>query len=98
MLLSLVVLAALPALSTEIQCYSGSQLQIIDCPSLSCIKQTLGFDTTTSYRFVIAMVVALLPSARPIVFSKRVKLFQILDSSVAVQEICAIQLGNLQIH
>uniref|UniRef100_A0A1I7XVZ9 UPAR/Ly6 domain-containing protein n=1 Tax=Steinernema glaseri TaxID=37863 RepID=A0A1I7XVZ9_9BILA len=28
-----------------IQCYSGSQLQVIECPSLSCIKQTLGFDT-----------------------------------------------------
>ncbi|TKR60347.1 hypothetical protein L596_027605 [Steinernema carpocapsae] len=29
----------------SIQCYSGSQLQVIECPSLSCIKQTLGFDT-----------------------------------------------------
>uniref|UniRef100_A0A0K0E057 Activin_recp domain-containing protein n=1 Tax=Strongyloides stercoralis TaxID=6248 RepID=A0A0K0E057_STRER len=28
-----------------IQCYSGSQLQMIECPSMSCIKQTLGLDT-----------------------------------------------------
>ncbi|VDM59486.1 unnamed protein product [Angiostrongylus costaricensis] len=35
----------LPMLCGAIQCYSGSQLQIIECPSLSCIKQTLGFDT-----------------------------------------------------
>lgn len=27
-----------------IQCYSGSSFQIIECPSLSCIKQTLGLD------------------------------------------------------
>uniref|UniRef100_A0AC35FWE5 Uncharacterized protein n=1 Tax=Panagrolaimus sp. PS1159 TaxID=55785 RepID=A0AC35FWE5_9BILA len=28
-----------------IQCYSGSQLQILECPSISCIKQSLGLDT-----------------------------------------------------
>ncbi|KAI6187023.1 hypothetical protein M3Y98_00197000 [Aphelenchoides besseyi] len=28
-----------------IQCYSGSQLQIIECPSVSCIKQSMGLDT-----------------------------------------------------
>ncbi|EYC19371.1 hypothetical protein Y032_0024g1046 [Ancylostoma ceylanicum] len=32
-------------LCSAIQCYSGSQLQVIECPALSCIKQTLGFDT-----------------------------------------------------
>ncbi|GMS79845.1 hypothetical protein PENTCL1PPCAC_2020, partial [Pristionchus entomophagus] len=31
--------------SSAIECYSGSQLQMIECPSLSCIKQTLGYDT-----------------------------------------------------
>ncbi|KAF8382420.1 hypothetical protein PRIPAC_71562 [Pristionchus pacificus] len=31
--------------SSSIECYSGSQLQMIECPSLSCIKQTLGYDT-----------------------------------------------------
>lgn len=31
-----------------IQCYSGSQLQVIECPSINCIKQTLGFDTVSS--------------------------------------------------
>ncbi|GMR58824.1 hypothetical protein PMAYCL1PPCAC_29019, partial [Pristionchus mayeri] len=31
--------------SLSIECYSGSQLQMIECPSLSCIKQTLGYDT-----------------------------------------------------
>ncbi|KJH43295.1 hypothetical protein DICVIV_10696 [Dictyocaulus viviparus] len=35
----------LPVITVAIQCYSGSQLQVIDCPALSCIKQTLGFDT-----------------------------------------------------
>uniref|UniRef100_A0A0K0FNJ0 UPAR/Ly6 domain-containing protein n=1 Tax=Strongyloides venezuelensis TaxID=75913 RepID=A0A0K0FNJ0_STRVS len=30
---------------SAIQCYSGSQLQMIECPSMSCIKQTLGLDT-----------------------------------------------------
>ncbi|EFO25476.1 hypothetical protein LOAG_03005 [Loa loa] len=28
-----------------IQCYSGSQLQITECPSINCIKHSLGFDT-----------------------------------------------------
>lgn len=31
--------------SNAIQCYSGNQFSIIECPSLSCIKQTLGLDT-----------------------------------------------------
>ena len=30
-----------------IQCYSGSQLQILECPSISCIKQSLGLDTVS---------------------------------------------------
>uniref|UniRef100_A0A0N4ZYT1 UPAR/Ly6 domain-containing protein n=1 Tax=Parastrongyloides trichosuri TaxID=131310 RepID=A0A0N4ZYT1_PARTI len=32
-------------ITSAIQCYSGSQLQMIECPSMSCIKQTLGLDT-----------------------------------------------------
>ncbi|CBX53347.1 Activin_recp domain-containing protein [Caenorhabditis elegans] len=35
----------LPRGATSIECYSGSQLQVINCPSMSCIKQTLGLDT-----------------------------------------------------
>uniref|UniRef100_A0A7E4V624 Activin_recp domain-containing protein n=1 Tax=Panagrellus redivivus TaxID=6233 RepID=A0A7E4V624_PANRE len=31
--------------ASAIQCYSGSQLQILECPSVSCIKQSLGLDT-----------------------------------------------------
>ncbi|XGW03448.1 hypothetical protein V3C99_014996 [Haemonchus contortus] len=36
---------SLPLFCWAVQCYSGSQLQVIECPALSCIKQTLGFDT-----------------------------------------------------
>uniref|UniRef100_A0AC34QFD1 UPAR/Ly6 domain-containing protein n=1 Tax=Panagrolaimus sp. JU765 TaxID=591449 RepID=A0AC34QFD1_9BILA len=43
-LLALIFLSfSVPSLT--IQCYSGSQLQILECPSISCIKQTLGLDT-----------------------------------------------------
>ncbi|CAD6199902.1 unnamed protein product [Caenorhabditis auriculariae] len=35
----------LPLATLAIECYTGSQLQVNDCPSLSCIKQTLGLDT-----------------------------------------------------
>ncbi|KAK0410914.1 hypothetical protein QR680_005392 [Steinernema hermaphroditum] len=42
---TLFLLFALSGSAAAIQCYSGSQLQVIECPSLSCIKQTLGFDT-----------------------------------------------------
>ncbi|EGT49110.1 hypothetical protein CAEBREN_08353 [Caenorhabditis brenneri] len=38
-------LLLLPNSATAIECYSGSQLQVINCPSMSCIKQTLGLDT-----------------------------------------------------
>ncbi|KHN86324.1 hypothetical protein Tcan_18998 [Toxocara canis] len=38
-------LLSVVTLTDAIQCYSGSQLQVIECPSISCIKQTLGFDT-----------------------------------------------------
>ncbi|KAI1709604.1 hypothetical protein Ddc_13783 [Ditylenchus destructor] len=44
-LLTLLFLIYLVQVAYGIQCYSGSQLQIIECPSLSCIKQTLGLDT-----------------------------------------------------
>ncbi|VDN05771.1 unnamed protein product [Thelazia callipaeda] len=40
----LLILSILPTIGA-IQCYSGSQLQIIECPSINCIKQSLGFDT-----------------------------------------------------
>ncbi|GMT09966.1 hypothetical protein PFISCL1PPCAC_1263, partial [Pristionchus fissidentatus] len=43
--LLLFVLLSLFSSSNAIECYSGSQLQMIECPSLSCIKQTLGYDT-----------------------------------------------------
>ncbi|VDK29228.1 unnamed protein product [Gongylonema pulchrum] len=39
-----VVLSSITVVS-GIQCYSGSQLQVIECPSMNCIKQSLGFDT-----------------------------------------------------
>ncbi|VDO24330.1 unnamed protein product [Brugia timori] len=40
----LLVLLTFPA-TGAIQCYSGSQLQITECPSINCIKHSLGFDT-----------------------------------------------------
>ncbi|OZC07926.1 hypothetical protein X798_05033 [Onchocerca flexuosa] len=42
-----ILILILSTLSTAeaIQCYSGNQLQIIECPSINCIKHTLGFDT-----------------------------------------------------
>uniref|UniRef100_A0AC35TTA9 Activin_recp domain-containing protein n=1 Tax=Rhabditophanes sp. KR3021 TaxID=114890 RepID=A0AC35TTA9_9BILA len=43
-ILFIVSLTSLPTIFS-IQCYSGSQLQMIECPSMSCIKQTLGLDT-----------------------------------------------------
>ncbi|CAB3397467.1 unnamed protein product [Caenorhabditis bovis] len=41
----LLLIAILPSIAFAIECYSGSQLQVINCPSVSCIKQTLGLDT-----------------------------------------------------
>ncbi|KAF7636028.1 hypothetical protein Mgra_00004477 [Meloidogyne graminicola] len=32
-------------LINSIQCYSGNHFSIVECPSLYCIKQTLGLDT-----------------------------------------------------
>lgn len=49
-LLGLTLLATDQGTVEAIQCYSGSQLQIIECPSLSCIKQTLGLDTASDLR------------------------------------------------
>ncbi|CAI4222954.1 unnamed protein product [Auanema sp. JU1783] len=43
--LYILLFATTVSLANSLQCYSGSQLQILDCPSLSCIKQTLGLDT-----------------------------------------------------
>lgn len=43
--LKLIITLIISNYSFAIQCYSGSQLQIIECPSLSCIKQSLGLDT-----------------------------------------------------
>lgn len=43
---ALILLSITSALA--IQCYSGSQLQVIECPSVNCIKQTLGFDTVST--------------------------------------------------
>ncbi|CAO4382738.1 unnamed protein product [Caenorhabditis nigoni] len=43
--LFLFLLLQLPRGTETIECYSGSQLQVINCPSMSCIKQTLGLDT-----------------------------------------------------
>ncbi|EFP00655.1 hypothetical protein CRE_21202 [Caenorhabditis remanei] len=45
LLISLLLLLQLPRGTDGIECYSGSQLQVINCPSMSCIKQTLGLDT-----------------------------------------------------
>jgi hypothetical protein len=39
------MLASLSTSSEAIQCYSGNQFSIIECPSLYCIKQSLGLDT-----------------------------------------------------
>ncbi|CAJ0581712.1 unnamed protein product, partial [Mesorhabditis spiculigera] len=39
------LLLALPVSASAIQCYSGSQLQMLECPATSCIKQTLQSDT-----------------------------------------------------
>uniref|UniRef100_A0A0N5APC0 Activin_recp domain-containing protein n=1 Tax=Syphacia muris TaxID=451379 RepID=A0A0N5APC0_9BILA len=30
--------------ATAIQCYTGSAMQIFECPSLNCIKQTIAID------------------------------------------------------
>ena len=43
--LLLILLLAILASAAAIQCYSGSALQVIECPSMNCIKQTVGFDT-----------------------------------------------------
>uniref|UniRef100_A0A914HVU8 Uncharacterized protein n=1 Tax=Globodera rostochiensis TaxID=31243 RepID=A0A914HVU8_GLORO len=43
-LLAILHIGLLPS-SDAIQCYSGNQFSIIECPSLYCIKQTLGLDT-----------------------------------------------------
>ncbi|CAG9536086.1 unnamed protein product [Cercopithifilaria johnstoni] len=42
-----VLLLILSTLSVAgaIQCYSGSHLQITECPGINCIKHSLGFDT-----------------------------------------------------
>ncbi|MCP9264656.1 hypothetical protein DINM_022785 [Dirofilaria immitis] len=40
----LLILSILSA-AEAIQCYSGSQIQIIECPSINCIKHSIGFDT-----------------------------------------------------
>ncbi|CAI2352481.1 unnamed protein product [Caenorhabditis sp. 36 PRJEB53466] len=39
------LLILLPTIANSIECYSGSQLQVINCPSMSCIKQTMNLDT-----------------------------------------------------
>lgn len=36
-----------------IRCYSGSHLQIIECPSINCIKHALAFDTVLSSAFIL---------------------------------------------
>lgn len=38
--------------SQALQCYSGSQLAIMECPSMSCIKQTLGYDTVRGFHIL----------------------------------------------
>ncbi|CAJ0929438.1 unnamed protein product, partial [Mesorhabditis belari] len=43
--LLLIISSSLLTCALSIQCYSGSQLQVIECPAFSCIKQTLGTDT-----------------------------------------------------
>ncbi|KAL3985890.1 hypothetical protein ACH3XW_40525 [Acanthocheilonema viteae] len=40
----LLILSTL-SVARAIQCYSGSHLQITECPSINCIKHLLGFDT-----------------------------------------------------
>lgn len=49
--LNLLVLITFVDFSDAINCYSGSQLQIIECSSLSCIKQTLGLDTVCLLKY-----------------------------------------------
>ena len=46
-LLSALALLMMPSRIEAIQCYSGNQFSIIECPSLYCIKQTLGLDTVS---------------------------------------------------
>ncbi|CAI5451669.1 unnamed protein product [Caenorhabditis angaria] len=45
MLRLLILLLLTITVANAIECYSGSDLRVINCPSMSCIKQTLGLDT-----------------------------------------------------
>ncbi|VDN51537.1 unnamed protein product [Dracunculus medinensis] len=41
----LTLISPLILTTNAIKCYSKSQLQVVECSSINCIKQTLGLDT-----------------------------------------------------
>jgi hypothetical protein len=87
-----------------IQCFSGSQLQIIECSSISCIKQSMGLDTVSkavsfilnNYRFDIATVVICLQYVKRMALLICARICQIWATYVAARKICVIRLRLTQ--